>query len=286
MHIEFGGYRLPAAHWPTTQASSLLAIHGARSDHHRLDPLLAAIQSLGTGCLAGSLSGHTDRSPLALDQTSLARNLHEALRFADSLGPELKAVFGHSLGGALAMKAAERHQSRVHTLILSGPALYPEAAFAVDAYGPAFTAAISHPFGFLDSASLRFLSRFEGRVVLVQGEYDGLPAQQHGGIAGRSAGQVRVSGPDGRGRDVYSPIPAEVFDAIAQAAAGRLSVITLEACDHKLFDHLRRHPATAAALAACLCEQMQATTAPHCWRIATDGQVIPAPVTPYPASFD
>jgi len=87
LHIEFGGYRLPAAHWPTTQASSLLAIHGARSDHHRLDPLLAAIQSLGTGCLAGSLSGHTDRSPLALGQTSLARNLHEALRFADSLAP-------------------------------------------------------------------------------------------------------------------------------------------------------------------------------------------------------
>jgi alpha-beta hydrolase superfamily lysophospholipase len=181
----FDGYSLEGRfRWPASRRCGLLALHGARSDHRRLDPLLSPLQAAGVGSLAGDLSGHTEQSPLANIGTSLANNLREALQFSELLGPELDTVFGHSLGGALAMKLAQQRRQTVRTLVLSGPALYPEAAYAVARFGPAFTRAISTPFGFMDSASLPFLRSFEGQVVLIVGEYDGLPAEQHGGVRG------------------------------------------------------------------------------------------------------
>lgn len=272
----FDGYSLAGRYlWPTSQRCGLLAIHGARSDHQRLDPLLRSLQAAGVGSLAADLSGHTEWSPLANADTSLANNLREALRFSELLGPALDTVFGHSLGGALAMKLARQCERAVRTLVLSGPALYPEAAYAVARYGPEFTRAISTPFGFMDSSSLPFLRRFSGHVVLIVGEYDGLPAEQHGGVRGRSAGLVEVRDGSGARRTVYSPIPAEVFDAIRDAASGRLSEIVLEGCDHKTFSHLAEHPTAAAALARTLVRTMNGCAPARCCRVAIDGTVRP-----------
>lgn len=249
----FDGYALPVRVLPAGRGCRMLALHGARSNLERLDPWLRPLQARGVASLAGSLSGHGSDSPLALDATSLARNLQEALRFAARLSPGPEVVMGHSLGGALALKVAEAHAATVHTLVLGGPALYPEAAFAAPHFGPPFTAAISVPFGFRDSASLAFLRRFQGRVLLVTGEYDGLPAQAHGGQAGRSAGTVTVTVPDGAPHTVYSPIPAEVLADIRAAAGARCSTIVLEGCDHRMSAHLARRPAVADRLA----EQVQ-----------------------------
>lgn len=261
----FGGYVLPGRylHAPGGGAPvRLLALHGARSDLHKLDPWLLPLQARGVGSLACSLSGHGGGSSLALGATSLARNLGEALRFAARLAPGPSVVMGHSLGGALAMKVAEAHEATVRTLVLGGPALYPEAAYAAPRFGPPFTEAISVPFGFMDSGSLAFLRRFRGRVVLVLGEYDGLPAARHGGQPGRSAGTVALRGPDGRERQVYSPIPAEVIAAIEDAAGPRCQKIVLGGADHLLSAHLRAHLAVAARLADMLCEAVRADGTP------------------------
>lgn len=272
----FDGYSLAGRfRWSPGRHCRLLAIHGARSDHRRLDPLLSPLQAAGVGSLGIDLSGHTEHSPLANTDSSLGTNLREVLRFAELLHTRLDTVFGHSLGGALAMKLAQQRRQTVRTLVLSGPALYPEAAYAVARYGPAFTRAISTPFGFMDSSSLPFLRNFAGHVVLVVGEYDGLPAEQHGGVRGRSAGLVEVRDGAGACRTVYSPIPAEVFDAIRDAASGRLSEIVLEGCDHKTFSHLAEHPAAAAALARALVHTMNGGAQARCCRIATDGAVRP-----------
>lgn len=269
----FDGYSLTGRylHAASTGGCDLLAIHGARSDHLRLDPLLLPLRAAGVGSLGFDLSGHTGRSPLAITETSLANNLREALRFARLLGSRLDTVFGHSLGGALAMKVAEQCGQAVRTLILSGPALYPEAAFAVGHYGPAFTRAISTPYGFMDSPSLTFLRRFTGRVILITGQYDGLPADQHGGVGGRSAGLVEVPEGPGLRRTVYSPIPAEVFEAIREAAGDRLSEIVLDGCDHKVFPHLADHPAVACSLAQRLQQLMAGGQHAAGCRIATSG---------------
>lgn len=270
----FDGYSLEGLfRRPSSQRCGLLALHGARSDHRRLDPLLIPLQAAGVGSLGIDLSGHTERSPLANADTSLANNLREALRFSELLGTGLDAVFGHSLGGALAMKLAQQRRHTVRTLVLSGPALYPEAAYSVARYGPDFTRAISTPFGFMDSSSLPFLRSFSGHVVLVVGQYDGLPAEQHGGVRGRSAGLVEVRDGAGTCRTVYSPIPAEVFDAIRDTASGRLSEIVLEGCDHKTFSHLAEYPEVARSLAQTLMHTMTSGPQALRCRIATDGSV-------------
>lgn len=273
---SFGGYSLAGQYLlaPGATACGLLAIHGARSDLRRLAPLLQPMCAAGTGSLAFDLSGHGERSPLPLARTSLGHNLREALQFARLLGDGPDTVFGHSLGGALALKVAEHCERTVKTLILSGPALYPEAAFSVPHYGPDFTRVLSAPFAFEDSASLAFLRRFRGRVILVSGQYDGLPAERHGGRCGRAAGQVTVEDDAGHSRPVYSPIPAEVFERIRDAAGGRLSEIVLEGCDHKLFQHLDRHPQAARSLAQALCRSLNGSERPTRRRVAVTGAVV------------
>lgn len=248
----------------------MLAIHGARSDHTRLDPLLTRLQARGLPSLSFTLSGHTTDSPIPNGRTSLATNLMESLRFAGLLAPRLEIVFGHSLGGALAMKVAQAHADSVRTLILSAPALYPEAAWSVAAYGPGFTQALSTPHGFLDSRSLAFLQQFGGRIVLVTGEHDGLPAARHGGQAGRSAGEVTLGG-----RRVYSPIPAEALEAIRQAAGDKLRPVVLRACDHRINTHLWEYPAAADALADRLCLEVAGDLPWAGCAIDTEGRTVP-----------
>ena len=230
----------------------MLAIHGARSSYTSLDPLLMPFQEKGIGSLSFDLSGHTERSPIKINQTSLAQNLFEAKQFAQFLGSNFDIVFGHSLGGALAIKIAESFQDTVRTLILSCPALYPEAAYRVECYGSKFTEVISRPFGFLDSSSIQFLNRFDGNVILIFGEYDGLRAECYGGVPGRSAGIVKFQ----KYRTVYSPIPAEVFEAIRNAAGSRLTQIQLDECDHHVFAHLAQHRRVADSLMTYLCRRI------------------------------
>ena len=258
----------------------VLALHGARSNLHRLSPLLAPLQTLGVGSIAPSLSGHGSDSPVPVEHTSLAQNLQEALRFAELAGNSLRMVVGSSLGGALAMRVAEACRDRVDCLVLIGPALYPEAAWEAAHFGEPFRHAISVPFGFMESRSLDFLRSFNGRVMLVQGEWDGLPAAAHGGAAGRSAGETSITLPDGSRRTVWSPIPREVFDALREAAGDKLQHVVLQDCDHRAGQFLQLHPPVASALAQLVQQMLElpadSGTLPHV-TITPTGLLLPKP---------
>lgn len=281
----FDGYHLPGQLRTAGAAatSPLLTLHGARSNLQRLNGLLAPLQQLGVGSLAPSLSGHGPDSPMPVEQTSLAQNLREALRFAARLGPQLRMVYGSSMGGALALRVAEHHADQVQVLALCGPALYPEAAWSAPHFGAPFREAISTPFGFLQSRSLDFVRRFTqrtGRVLLIQGEWDGLQATAHGAPAGRAAGETTLTRADGSPHTVWSPIPAEVFSALADAAGQRLQHIVLEAADHRVAVHLQQHPAVAHTLAGLMQQALHATDQPQpapehrSLRIAINGQLL------------
>jgi hypothetical protein len=65
---DFDGYSLNGRFlYGRCGAYGLLAIHGARSNHERLDPLLLPLQKLGIGSLSFDLSGHTKNSPLKIN---------------------------------------------------------------------------------------------------------------------------------------------------------------------------------------------------------------------------
>jgi pimeloyl-ACP methyl ester carboxylesterase len=246
---NFAGYQLEARVLSGSDGEAsmpkVLAIHGARSDYSRLNTILHPLQVLGVASLSFNLSGHNPCADIALEKTSLAHNLQEALQFAGHLGAELNTVIGHSLGGAVALKVAQAHRASVRRIVLFCPAVYAEAAWQ-QPFGPPFKRAISVPYGFLDSTSLEFLRTFEGEVLLVIGEYDGLRATAFGGIAGTSAGTQQMGA-----RMINSAIPYEVIEAIEKSLGPhQFRKIVLPGCDHAVSSWLRENPPRAMELAS------------------------------------
>ncbi|MDH0646765.1 alpha/beta hydrolase [Pseudomonas sp. GD03858] len=242
---RFDGYRQQArlllAH--TERSAPVFVVGGARSDFTRLNPLLYRLQQRGIGSLTGNLSGHSRASEPGAKDASLASNLQEALRFHQHLDSRSDTVIGHSLGGALALKLAAQ-RSQVRKLVLICPAVYPDAAHAAP-FGPAFSEAIRKPFAFLDCDSYAFLRQFQGRVLLVVGEYDGLNSKVHGQGPGTSAGTRNLAGVER-----YSPIPEEVTHTLLRSVPARhVECLMLTDCDHGIAAHLRDRPQVADQVA-------------------------------------
>ncbi|MFK3775748.1 alpha/beta hydrolase [Pseudomonas sp. NPDC089406] len=242
---SFGGYRQQARLLVPGQerAAPVFVVGGARSDFTRLNPLLYRLQQQGIGSLTGNLSGHSQAAEPGARDASLASNLAEALRFHRHLDARSDTLVGHSLGGAIALKLAAQRPS-VRKLVLICPAVYPDAAHSAP-FGPAFTAAIRKPFAFLDCDSYAFLRQFQGRVLLVIGEYDGLNSKVYGQGAGTSAGVRRMAGVER-----YSPIPEEVIHSLLRSVpAADVECLMLTDCDHGIAAHLRERPAVADQVA-------------------------------------
>lgn len=254
----FKGYQLEGRVLPIAgkeaEPPQTLVIHGARSDYTKLNGLLYPLQALGVASLGFNLSGHNNASDVEIEDTSLAGNLQESLRFAACLGTNLYSVFGHSMGGALALKVAEAHRSSVKKIVLCCPALYSDDAYDRP-FGAPFRKAISGPYSFLDSPSLLFLREFEGELMLIIGQYDGLKASEFGGIAGTAAGMVKIQDNQRGVRMANSAIPFEVIDAIEKNLAPRqLRKFVLPRCDHAVSAWLRANPMRANGLASEIAE--------------------------------
>lgn len=235
-------------------AAPLFVVGGARSDFTRLNPLLYRLQQLGIGSLTANLSGHSLASEPGAVAPSLTTNREEALRFYRHIAPRCQTVVGHSLGASIALKLAAQLPT-VDKLILICPAVYPDNAHDA-AFGPAFTAAISKPYGFLDCDSFEFLRKFQGRVLLVMGEFDGLNSQAHGQGAGTSAGTLWLAG-----AQRYSPIPEEVTRALLKSVPPpHLECLLLSNCDHSISAHLRAAPAVADQVAQTVLEFISGCT--------------------------
>ncbi|MBX8575204.1 alpha/beta hydrolase [Pseudomonas cichorii] len=227
----------------------VLAIHGARSDYSKLNGILYPLQASGVASLSFNLSGHNTTTDIQLADTSLGNNLQEALRFAACMGTHFDTVIGHSMGGALALKVAEAHKASVRKIILFCPALYSDVAYQ-QPFGEPFKSAISVPYSFLDSSSLEFLNEFEGELLLVIGEFDGLESTAFGKVAGTSAGTVTIDQGTPHERIINSPIPYEVIEAIEKNLRPHtFRKFVLPGCDHAVSAWFRNNPEYARDLA-------------------------------------
>ncbi|KAF3997265.1 alpha/beta fold hydrolase [Glaciimonas immobilis] len=250
-HYQLEGRVLPIA-GGEKEIPQTLVIHGARSDYIRLNALLYPLQALGIASLSFNLSGHSTAANVALENTSLENNLKESLRFADGLGTHLHTVIGHSMGGALALKVAEAHRSSVKNIVLCCPALYSDDAYNPP-FGTPFRKAISVPFNFLESSSLKFLRKFEGKLMLIIGQHDGLKSSTFGGVPGTAAGNVITSDDQLAVRKVNSAIPYEVIKAIENnLTPHQFKKIVLPRCDHGVLAWLRDYPLVASNLASTI----------------------------------
>jgi pimeloyl-ACP methyl ester carboxylesterase len=220
-------------HWP-----QILFIHGARSDYTEMNALLTAMQQQGVSTLSFNMSGHNRCSSVSVYQTSLQQNLQEAESFYRHLQADMPhTVMGHSLGGALAVKLAVRFPEKINRLVLFCPAVYADAAYPVH-FGRDFTQAISSPFSFLNSEIFAYLKKFTGKLVLIMGEYDGLPSKNFDKPAGVSAGEIDIGG-----QKKYSPIPFEVVEQIKTAITKeRFLSLLIPDCDHDIAGWLRQNP--------------------------------------------
>ncbi|WP_201018001.1 alpha/beta fold hydrolase [Pseudomonas cichorii] len=226
----------------------VLAIHGARSDYSKLNGILYPLQASGVASLSFNLSGHNTTTDIPLADTSLANNLQEALRFADCLGTGFNTVIGHSMGGALALKVAEAHRTSVKKIVLFCPALYADAAYQ-QPFGEPFKRAISVPCNFLDSSSLEFLRDFEGELMLVIGEFDGLESTAFGKVSGTSVGTVTIDQGTPQERIINSAIPYEVIEAIEKnLLPHQFKKHVLPECDHAVSAWFRNNPEYAQQL--------------------------------------
>jgi pimeloyl-ACP methyl ester carboxylesterase len=112
-HFEARGARIRA--FVGGEGPSLLLVHGfggAAWNFTEMQPLLA-----GRRLIVPDLPGHGGSTPLPAAATLRG--------FADALVPLLDGpvdVFGHSLGGVVALRLAERHPELVRRIVLAAPA--------------------------------------------------------------------------------------------------------------------------------------------------------------------
>jgi pimeloyl-ACP methyl ester carboxylesterase len=242
----FDGYRLEGRvlYNQQREAPWILSIHGARSDFTKPNAVSFGLQRRGYSLLGMNMSGHSKAGVLAPEQTTLGQNVREVDAFFDDLNrTRKKVVIGYSLGGTPALKLLERHSAEIEKLVLFYPALYSREAYN-QPFGEAFRDTISQPYSYRQNDTIELLRAFQGELLLIKGQYDGLDPTAYGKPAGSAAGDIRVAD-----TEYYSPIPKEVIDMVHGAVTHeRRQFIEIPDCGHSVVLWMRDHPTEAEQL--------------------------------------
>ncbi|WP_157777896.1 alpha/beta fold hydrolase [Nocardia terpenica] len=243
---DFGKYSLEGRIVRNENAEDpwVLSIHGARADYTKSDYVTLGLRDRGLSILGMNMSGHNRVSPVPLEETSLDNNIAEAEAFFSYLNPSRRRkIIAYSLGGTPALKVLEAHIEEVDRLVLFGPGIYDTRAYS-QPFGPPFSSVIRMPYSYRNNDLIPILKRYEGKVLLIVGEYDGLEPVKYGKPAGGAVGEAII---DGRRR--YSPIPNEVIELLYNASpSGQCRMITVRGADHAVVSWMRDHPEEAKPL--------------------------------------
>lgn len=143
--VEVAGARLAVRAWgPPAARGAVCLVHGLGEHTRRYGHVARALVADGFAVVAPDLRGHgrsTGPRGHALGIGELLVDL--ALVMADAQarwGPTRWALYGHSMGGAIALQYALRRPADVHAVVATGPAIRP--AFAPPAWKVAFGRAV------------------------------------------------------------------------------------------------------------------------------------------------
>lgn len=216
----------------------LISVHGARSDYTKSDAVTVGLRECGYSILGFNMSGHNPASKIPLEQTTLGNNVKETEVFYSYLDPQRKKkILAYSLGATPALKILGMHLDQVDRIVLFGPALYSVQAYDKH-FGEEFRRTTSKPFSYRENDVIANLEAFQGRLLLIKGEYDALDPAAHGKQEGISAGKVEIGN-----KRYYSPIPKEVIDMIYNAVPPqRREMIIVPGSDHGVVPWIIDHP--------------------------------------------
>lgn len=216
----------------------LISVHGARSDYAKSDAVTVGLRKRGYSILGFNMSGHNPASKIYLGQTTLGNNVKETEVFYSYLDPQRKKkIIAHSLGATPALKILGMHLDEVDRIVLFGPALYSAKAYDKP-FGDEFRRTISKPFSYRENDVIVNLEAFQGKLLLIKGEYDALDPAVHGKQEGISAGKVEIGN-----KKYYSPIPKEVIEMIYSAVPPeRREIIIVPGSDHGVIPWIINHP--------------------------------------------
>ena len=129
--VEVAGVRIfvhrPAPSTPAAPRPPLLLIHGYLVSHWEWRAMLAPLAAAGFDVIALDLPGHGE-SDRPRDFTYGVAGFSEiVIGVMDALGIEKAPLFGHSMGGAIALYTAARNPERVPCLVVLDAACYPIA---------------------------------------------------------------------------------------------------------------------------------------------------------------
>ena len=153
------------------QAPTLLYLHGTFRNLYGNLPKIDALRAIGFSVLAVDYRGWGDSSPIVPDETSITADAGLAWAELQRRQPQpgLRVIYGHSMGGAVAVRlAAERAATQYGALVLESTfTRMPDVAAEAGWWGR-----VVSWFTRLDFNSLARIGRIQAPLLMLHGTAD------------------------------------------------------------------------------------------------------------------
>lgn len=227
----------------SSQPPSIMVIHGARADFTKADDVMLPLFHKGPTIPSATASGHGVAGHQTNTAFSLDDNLREAQAFSQLLSNNHRVLIGFSMGGTTAVRLLAQNPDAYDKLVLFYPAVFNDEVYAIPFGTDEFRKIASKKGSFLSSSFFEVIRTFKGKIMLIKGQYDGLEPTAFGKDHENAVFNDYVDS-----KEVYSPIPPEVFSRIMELRPDT-EFFELPGADHQFAKWFASHPDDAKLVA-------------------------------------